>query len=486
MCLNIATLWSNILAESWNGGNTFTTEMERELITTLKILNSLLSTNIPASVIQAVCQVDGTLQNVQIVGKNLIEKNAQNFPEHSAQELVSLNTYSNGMSADIAGRNLQAIVPSVFTVLYSVLQGLTTQPVKSESESKSSASVAEGILIQSLQGQPSTVEKIAWQKTIENLRPNAEIIVLAMAPLDGTFAENALKHGVAGLNIDGGRVGTDISRGDRYRGKPPLGEGSTVKFGKRESVWDVPKGRYPSNLLLSHSPECRQTGVKKVKGSGTSKQFHKGYEGESNTGFIRGVSHPGNQHADSDGTETVPAYECVEGCAVKMLDEQAGPLKSGDLTGQPRTENMIYGSAARTLGKPRYYKGDSGSASRFFYTAKSSRSEREAGLKGHIPCVKCGGLDTDFHLDDKGDKVKCVRNDHPTVKPQAILDYLCKLTMTPTGGVVLDMFGGTGTTALACENIGRKCILIEKEKKSCDIAVARLKGLTKQGRLWDA
>ena len=329
---------------------------------------------------------------------------------------------------------------------------------------------------------PATPEAQLWDGWGSGLKPAVEIIVLAMAPLDGTFAENALKHGVAGLAIDKARISV---------GPEGLTKGGCTKWGgifgsgdKCSNPDGHPKGRYPSNLFLSHSPECRQTGVKKVKSEsgGDSGIRHQ----DAFLGAIpaKGELLKGRSYA-KDGTETVPAYECVEGCPVKMLDEQAGPLKSGAKHGIYNGwghKREIYGDTKPYL---QHCEASSGGPSRFFYCAKSSRSEREQGLKGHIPCVKCGGLDTDFHLDDKGDKVKCVRNDHPTVKPQAILNYLCKLTMTPTGGVVLDMFGGTGTTALACENIDRKCILIEKEKKSCDIAVARLKGLTKQGRLWD-
>ena len=569
---------------------------------------------------------------------------------------------------------------------------------------------------------PATPEAQLWDGWGSGLKPAVEIIVLAMVPLDGTFAENALKHGVAGLNIDGGRIDHDEPEKRTHRTADKFGRthagGKGWRGAPEEQVLasPSPQGRYPSNLLLSHSPECRQTGVKKVKNcSGSVAGTEPSKTGSESTVCYGEYDRVPFQKYGKDGTETVPAYECVEGgvietqlvrcgdieatifsglstlfaimnriffhlgqlqdilyshiegkhssldcgsgdvselsklpsfraccpsclhfydelvqrvqegaqassrqlldaqkavfrflslhayslqmleidpsnlddsqgvdfcqdtewsnvfgispacenvdekvfhksdkavrvseqaakpgnidgnnkyafggkqqilfgsacidalyrllfflsyrtsslyipisiiihnwelssCPVKMLDEQAGELKSGGgVKHQGKEESPSGWKATRNIGP--VYKYNSGSASRFFYCAKSSRTEREAGLKGHIPCVKCGGLDTDFHLDDKGDKVKCVRNDHPTVKPQAILDYLCKLTMTPTGGVVLDMFGGTGTTALACEKIGRKCILIEKEKKSCDIAIARLKGLTKQGRLWDA
>lgn len=87
---------------------------------------------------------------------------------------------------------------------------------------------------------------------------------------------------------------------------------------------------------------------------------------------------------------------------------------------------------------------DSGSAARFFYCAKPSPSERGKN------------------------------NKHPTVKSIALMRYLCRM-ITPPGGVVLDPFGGSGSTAIAAREEGFNYILIEKEKESVDTAIERLK-----------
>jgi len=63
---------------------------------------------------------------------------------------------------------------------------------------------------------------------------------------------------------------------------------------------------------------------------------------------------------------------------------------------------------------------------------------------------------------------------HPTQKPVALFEYLIK-TYTNEGDLVLDNCAGSGTTGVACQNLNRKCILIEKEEKYCEIAVKRLK-----------
>lgn len=63
---------------------------------------------------------------------------------------------------------------------------------------------------------------------------------------------------------------------------------------------------------------------------------------------------------------------------------------------------------------------------------------------------------------------------HPTQKPVALLEYLIK-TYTNENDIVLDFTAGSGSTAIACINTNRQCVLIEKEKKYCKIAVERVK-----------
>ena len=105
-----------------------------------------------------------------------------------------------------------------------------------------------------------------------------------------------------------------------------------------------------------------------------------------------------------------------------------------------------------------YTEGDSGSASRFFYCAKSSKSERNKGLEGFV-------------------------NSHPTIKPISLMRYLCKL-VTPPKGTVLDPFLGSGTTAIAAKLEGFDCIGIEMDKDYCEIASARIKAWHRQEKLF--
>jgi site-specific DNA-methyltransferase (adenine-specific) len=140
--------------------------------------------------------------------------------------------------------------------------------------------------------------------------------------------------------------------------------------------------------------------------------------------------------------------------AAALLDEQSGVSKSAPAKGHNRLGNLIgdgrsaksaglYGDGAWISGSNH---NDSGGASRFFYVAKASRSERNAGLE---------------------------RNIHPTVKPVALMKYLIRLVV-PKGGVVLDPFLGSGTTAVAAIEEGVEWIGCEREPEYVEIIKARV------------
>lgn len=228
----------------------------------------------------------------------------------------------------------------------------------------------------------TTNEAKQWEGYGTALKPAYEPIIIAMKPIEGTYAENALKHGVAGLNIDGGRVETT----KRTPASPSKNEGSKV-FGKyapktgEESGYNPNIGRFPANLI-------------------------------------------------HDGSEEVEA-----------LFPETGKSTGGRAN---QTTSDKYGEYANRFEKRDPGFGDSGSASRFFYCAKASKKDRGEG------------------------------NNHPTVKPLSLMRYLAKLIKTPTGGVVLDPFMGSGTTGVACLLEGRDFIGIEREEEYYNIAKNRI------------
>lgn len=122
--------------------------------------------------------------------------------------------------------------------------------------------------------------------------------------------------------------------------------------------------------------------------------------------------------------------------------------------------------------------GDSGSASRFFYCAKASKSERNLGLESFGARQKDPGRNENFDTIQSrlhGSIKK--QNHHPTVKPVALMAYLVRL-VTPPGGVVLDPFMGSGTTGIACVRGGFGFIGMENQKDYFRIATARIRHAT--------
>jgi len=162
----------------------------------------------------------------------------------------------------------------------------------------------------------------------------------------------------------------------------------------------------------------------------------------------------GNWYADEDGLETVEAWECVEGCPVKMLDEQSGDRPSNGAGRSMENRKGFWGNIKqREVNNP--LPPSSGGASRFFYTAKSSRRERNAGLP------------------------EGMQNNHCTVKSLSICEYLAKLIRPPgeylDEAVILVPFCGTGSEIIGAIRAGwRNWLGIEISEEYAEIARARI------------
>ena len=304
-----------------------------------------------------------------------------------------------------------------------------------------------------LSSDPITPAARQWQGYGTALKPAYEPIIVARKPVAGTIVDNVLKHGTGALNIDATRVGTTEAICAHYGTNGAAGH----TFGNRQeyvpgiagTVFNT-QGRFPSNLILSHHPECRKVGTKKVKSSvaGAPQQLKtsKGCKGRAwaNDASRHPEGHPVNEglekpgYADADGLETVDDYVCHPDCPMKLFPE-TGPSRSGGVAGwQDKYVGGTYSRIERTG-----YDEAPGSAARFFYCAKTSRKERGEG------------------------------NTHPTVKPQSLMRYLVRL-VTPPGGLVLDPFLGSGSTALAAIAEGFCILGIEQDAGYLRIAKRRL------------
>jgi site-specific DNA-methyltransferase (adenine-specific) len=139
-----------------------------------------------------------------------------------------------------------------------------------------------------------------------------------------------------------------------------------------------------------------------------------------------------------------PGNVILDDVSAALLDAQTGTLKSGDNCIRRKEGRFIEHGGLGKAGDVQISYGDVGGASRFFYCAKASKRE-------------------------KGDY-----NKHSTVKPLSLIKYLCHLIKPPEGGIVLDPFLGSGTTAVACMKEGIDFIGIEKEKEYIEIAEKRI------------
>jgi site-specific DNA-methyltransferase (adenine-specific) len=128
------------------------------------------------------------------------------------------------------------------------------------------------------------------------------------------------------------------------------------------------------------------------------------------------------------------------------------------------------------------HNDNGGSSSRFFYCAKASKQDREAGLhrlQDSILARSCQAIadakrgNTVEQSDGAFNKARIVKNNHPTVKPTDLMRYLCRL-ITPPGGIVLDPFMGSGSTGKAAKAEGFDFIGIELNPEYVEIARARI------------
>lgn len=179
-----------------------------------------------------------------------------------------------------------------------------------------------------------------------------------------------------------------------------------------------------------------------------------------------------------DGSpEVIAAFPDAPG-QMAYISTTAPSLKTSNVYGRMSREGEASSDSdnAGVVGfkmKPGARRLDAGSAARFFYCAKASRTDRNEGCEGmpELPSLKLDPTSAMARDGNRGTGVAA--NHHPTVKPTDLMAYLCRLVTRP-GGKVLDPFMGSGSTGKACMREGFKFIGIEREAPYLAIAEARI------------
>lgn len=264
-----------------------------------------------------------------------------------------------------------------------------------------------------------------WSGYGTALKPAWEPCVLARKPLDGTVAANVLAHGVGALNVDGTRIGRNVGERTEYGRDNPLPPIASVALGAFKELSPYPPhdaGRWPANV-------------------------------------------------------------CLDEEAAAALDEHTGERPGGrPVSGKVKADGFLKGK--ETIPFAGYL--DNGGASRFFYTAKVSRKERERGCEA-LPLL------TAAEATDRGEgeaalnsprtgasRTGGARNHHPTLKPIALTTWLAKLLLPPVPGTLLVPFSGAGSEMIGALLAGwTRVVGIELEPEYVAIAKARIAAHTK-------
>ncbi|BCI69995.1 hypothetical protein SPKIRA_08250 [Sphingomonas paucimobilis] len=259
------------------------------------------------------------------------------------------------------------------------------------------------------------------------LKPAHEPIVLARKPLIGSVARNEAAFGTGALNIDACRIHADDAQGGAYTVKR-LKPGATLE--KTGGNW-----RPEDSDVL--------------------------YHGEMKAGrWPANIVHDGSD--DVVGGFPLTTSGLMKGGTRRAAQDYPGSVCYGTFGGDAATTDTY---------------ADSGSAARFFYCAKASKADRDEGLSAFAPQAfvqfQTGNGESGKASSLSDGRETQYRNTHPTVKPEALMRWLVRL-ITPTGGLVLDPFTGSGSTGKAAVLEGFDFVGCELTAEYLPIANARI------------
>lgn len=328
-----------------------------------------------------------------------------------------------------------------------------------------------------------------WEGWGTALKPAFEPVVVARKPLgERTVAANVLAHGTGALNIDACRITASTSLGDARSSHAGNSEGTGLlredaRTSRSENTQhqassapalaarnDAPSNEEADAQMRTLAEDSRSD-YPSSRRSGDA-PLRRAEVGDRDVAPSRGDVHePRAPHASErrnrattrpyDDSTTLnvergrwPANVALDESQAAALDEQApktgAAAKASGPTLRGRHDTAVaYGARNGLEGEPAFH-GDAGGASRFFYVAKAPKSER--------PVVDGTA--------------------HPTVKPLALMRWLCRL-VTPPGGIVVDPFAGSGTTLEAAYLEGFESIGVEMTPEYWPLIAARIERVTR-------
>lgn len=202
-----------------------------------------------------------------------------------------------------------------------------------------------------------------------------------------SITDSYIRTGAGVLDIDGGRVSMNLSDFKEIESKSSKNPQSIIKaiygqYALARASKPHSKGRFPTNLILMHGPECTVDGTRQVKGSmvmkenQTSNGTGKVYAGAWKPGYVDGVT----GYVDENGLEEIPKWICQPDCPIRLLDAQSGVLVSAkSRQAKPAYEGVSHTGFLRGETTPENQHGDKGGASRFFRQVQGS-----AQLKNYL------------------------------------------------------------------------------------------------------
>ncbi len=376
---------------------------------------------------------------------------------------------------------------------------------------------------------PATDDAKTWEGYGTALKPAWEPIIMAMKPCDGTFAQNALTHGNAGLNIDGCRIGTQVkpqaTNGEQAGGKSVIDYGD----GLNNSGRSIPhtQGRWPANVILDEEAGAsldEQSGIKK-DGVAVNRN-RKNEKSKQVYGDFNKMRGEDQGHGGSGGasrffyTAKASKKERNLGCEDLLTWESAG--LSQEVEELLSLARGMSDDTLRNVGRLEWSTMFSGSGktdqfqkvfvSTIEMTTKlitslrtfssSLTSNTSASIRDAIRAMPGSGSNLVESAESisqwlqgttSGEMESALRavlalfdvlsrirgkgrlgNVHSTVKPLALMRWLCRLVKTPTGGKILDPFMGSGTTGIAAREEGMEFVGIEQDAEHYETAKRRI------------